>query len=412
MTKRQRVLTALDHKEPNKIPVDCGAMRSTGIMGIAYNQLKKHLGIKEGETKIYDSVQQLAVPEQWYLDRSQIDVIDLARSFSDDSSDWKNWTLPDGSRAKLPAWLRFEKHGKSWVCLNNEDEVIAEMPEYSYYFDQSIWPLFGSHKDNFDDLPYHMNRVMWSYMTDPLWKNSSKPGFYQMLREKAKRLYEETDFAIMFGFGGNLFEWGQFIYRTDEFLANLISHRREMEKMLDRLTEIHLQNLEPILEVVSPYVHIIQMGDDLGMQTGPMISPRLYREVFFPRHKKIYQMVKQKTDMYVFLHTCGEMSEFIPDLIEAGVDIINPVQTTTPGMEPEKLKGEFGKDVVFWGGGVDTQHTLPDGSPERVRIEVRKNTEIFMKDGGFVFAQIHNILAGVPPENIIAMYEEVNSIRY
>jgi uroporphyrinogen decarboxylase len=412
MTKRQRVLTALDHKDPDKIPVDCGAMRSTGIMGIAYNQLKKHLGIKEGETKIYDSVQQLAVPEQWYLDRFQIDVIDLARSFSDDSSDWKNWTLPDGSRAKLPAWLRFEKHGKSWVCLNNEDEVIAEMPEYSYYFDQSIWPLFGSHKDNFDDLPYHMNRVMWSYMTDPLWKNSSKPGFYQLLREKAKRLHEETDFAIMFGFGGNLFEWGQFIYRTDEFLANLISHRGEMEKMLDRLTEIHLQNLEPILEVVSPYVHIIQMGDDLGMQTGPMISPRLYREVFFPRHKKIYQMVKQKTDMYVFLHTCGEMSEFIPDLIEAGVDIINPVQTTTPGMEPEKLKGEFGKDVVFWGGGVDTQHTLPDGSPERVRIEVRKNTEIFMKDGGFVFAQIHNILAGVPPENIIAMYEEVNSIRY
>lgn len=412
MTSRERVLTTLEHREADKIPVDCGAMRSTGIMGIAYNRLKDHLDISGGDTKIYDSVQQLAIPEAWYLDRFQIDVLDLARSFAVNPADWQEWKLPDGSPAKYPAWLDFRQQNGGFVCVNEEGVVVAEMPEDSYYFDQSIWPLNGIRKDDFVDLPDYIRKVMWYYMAGPLWKNAGTPDFYKQLREKAKQLYEQTDRAIMIGFGGNLFEWGQFLYRTDEFFMNLISHREEMERMLDKLTEIHLQNLEPVLEAVSGYVQIIQMGDDLGMQSGPMISPKMYREVFFPRHKRIYQTIKDKSDLYVFLHSCGEMSEFIPDLIEAGVDIINPVQTNTAGMEPERLKRDFGKDIVFWGGGVDTQHVLPYGTPEDVRRDVRRNAEVFMKDGGFVFTQVHNILAGVPPENIIAMYDEVNSLSY
>jgi uroporphyrinogen decarboxylase len=136
----------------------------------------------------------------------------------------------------------------------------------------------------------------------------------------------------------------------------------------------------------------------------------MYHEIFFPRHRKIYQTVKNNSDLYVFLHSCGEISEFLPDLIEAGVDIINPVQFNTAGMEPANLKREFGKDLVFWGGGVDTQHVLPNGTPEEVRRDVRQNAEILMKDGGFVFTQVHNILAGVPPENIIAMYDEIQKL--
>lgn len=411
MTKRERVLAAINHKETEKVPVDCGAMRSTGIMGVAYNRLKNYLGINGGETKIYDMVQQLCIPEQWYLDRFQIDVIDLARAFTDNPDEWKDWALPDGSLCKIPTWLNVEKRGESWMCVNEENKIVAEMPFSSYYFDQKLWPLMGKHKDNFDDLKYYINSQMWAVMTDPLWRNASKPNFYKILREKAKNFYEETDYAIMIGFGGNLFETGQMLYRTDEFLINLISYRDEMEKMLDKLTEIHLENLEPVLEAISPYVQILQMGDDLGMQSGPMFSPKLYKEIFFPRHKKIYQMVKKKTDMYVFLHSCGAISEFIPDLIEAGVDIINPVQITAEGMEPEKLKRQFGNDIVFWGGGIDTQHILPKANPEKVREEVRKNTEIFMKGGGFIFNPVHNILADVPPENIIAMYDEVNRIR-
>jgi len=412
MTPRERVLTAINHKEPDKVPVDCGAMRSTGIMGVAYNKLKKYLGIKEGETKIYDMVQQLAIPEQWYLDRYQIDVIDLARSFADNPNDWVNWKLPDGSDAKVPAWLHIEKRNSSYVCVNEEGEVLAEMPSSSYYFDQKLWPLMGTHKKNFDDLEEILNHQMWAYMADPLWKNFGQPDFYERLREKAKKLYEETDYTIMIGFGGNLFETGQFLYRTDEFLVNLITERKEMEKMLDKLVEIYLSRLEPLLKAISPYVQIIQMGDDLGTQSGPMISPKLYREIFYPRHKKIYQYVKKNSNMYVFLHSCGAVSEFIPDLIEAGVDILNPVQISAEGMQPERLKREFGKDIVFWGGGVDTQHTLFRGTPKQVKDEVKRNTEIFMKDGGFVFNQVHNILAEVPPENIVAMYEAINEMQY
>jgi len=412
MTQRERVLHALNHKEPDKIPVDCGGMRSTGIMGVSYNRLKNHLSMEGGYTRIYDSVQQLAVPEEWYLKNFKIDVVDLARAFSENPDDWQDWNLPDGSPALMPAWLKFEKRNSGWVCVNEEGEIISQMPSSSYYFDQKIWPLLGKHKEDFEDLPKYMKKVMWDYMKDPLWKNSTRPDFYKMLSQKAKKLYEETDYAIMIGFGGNLFEWGQFLYRTDEFLVNLISHKREMEKMLDRLTEIHIQNLIPVLEAVSPYVQVIQMGDDLGMQSGPMLSPKLYREVFFPRHKKIYQTVKDKTNMFVFLHSCGSIADLIPDLIEAGVYIINPVQIAARGMEPEKLKREFGNDIVFWGGGVDTQHVLPNESPEKVREDTKRNCEIFMKNGGFVFTQVHNIQAGVPPENILAMYETVNSITY
>ncbi len=251
---------------------------------------------------------------------------------------------------------------------------------------------------------------MWSHMTDPLWKNAERPDFYQLVREKARKLYEETDYAIMTGFGGQLFELGQFLYRNDEFMMNLLAHRKEMEKMLDKLLEIHLEKLEPFLDAVSPYVQIIVMGDDLGTQNGPMISPKLYREVFYPRHREIYQMVKQKTDIAVFMHSCGGIYEFLPDLIEAGVDIINPVQTQSAGMDPIRLKKEFGKDLVFWGGGIDTQHNLPNLTAQKVKDEVKRNVEIFMPGGGYVFNQIHNILADVPPENIIAMYEAVHEM--
>lgn len=412
MTSRERVLAAINHKEPDKVPVDCGAMRSTSIMGVAYNKLKKYLGIKDGETKIYDMVQQLAIPEEWYLDRYEIDVIDLARTFADDPSDWIEWRLPDGSMAKVPAWLHIEKRNGSYVCINEQGEVLAEMPSSSYYFDQKLWPLMGTHKKNFDDLEKDLNRQMWAYMTDPLWKNFGQPDFFEKLREKAKKLYEETEYAIMIGFGGNLFETGQFLYRTDEFLMNLVTERKKMERMLDKLVEIYLSRLDPLLKAISGYVQIIQMGDDLGTQSGPMISPKLYREIFYPRHREIYQYVKKNSDMYVFLHSCGAVSEFIPDLIEAGVDILNPVQISAEGMQPERLKREFGKDIVFWGGGVDTQYTLFRGTPEQVKDEVKRNTEIFMKDGGFVFSQVHNILAEVPPENIVAMYETINEIRY
>lgn len=412
MTSRERVMMALEHKEPDKLPIDCGGMQSTGIMGIAYNNLKKYLGMPEGETKMYDPVQQLAIPEQWYLDNFQIDVVDLSRAYANNPDDWFDWTLPDGSTAKMPAWLHFEHRDDEWICIDEDGDITARMPKGTDYFTQMIYPLRGIRRDNFDDLVKQMGKSMWAHMSGPLWKNADKPEFWSTLRQTAKKMYEESDYAIMLGFGGNLFEWGQFLYRTDEFLMNLMTNRREMEKMLDTLTEIHLEKLDRTLEAISGYVQIIQMGDDLGTQGGPMIDPKLYHELFFPRHKKIYQRVKDKSDIRVFLHSCGGIYEFIPDLIEAGVDVLNPVQIGAKGMDPKVLKNEFGNDLVFWGGGVDTQHVLSLATPDEVRRDVRKNCEVFMKNGGFIFCQVHNIVAGVSPENVVAMYEEANNIRY
>jgi len=412
MTRRERVLTILQHEEADKIPIDCGAERSTTIQAIAYNNLKKYLEINEGETKINDTIQQCVIPEQWFLDMFQIDVVDLARSFAENPADWKDWTLPDGSQAKIQAWIKMERRHDMTVIVNEKGEEICKMPDSAYYFDQSIWPLMGVHKDDFEDLSQYIKKVMWAYVTDPMWSKANEPNFYSMLRENAKKLYEESDYAIIMPFGGSIFEFGQYLYRTDELLINLITHKHEIRKMVEKLTEIYMEKLPDVIDAVSPYVQIIRMGDDLGVQSGPMISPELYREVYFPYHKTMFQTVKEKSDMYIYFHTCGAMSEFIPDLIEAGVDIINPVQITASGMEPEKLKREFGKDIVFWGGGCDTQHVLPYGSPEDVKREVRDNSKIFMKDGGFVFNQVHNILADVPPENIVAMFEAANEIRY
>lgn len=412
MTSRERITLALRHREPDKVPVDCGGMRSTGLMGMTYNQLKRSLGVSGGQTKIYDMVQQLAVPEQWYLDRFQIDAVDLSRAFCEDPADWRGWTLPDGSPAQIPAWLDIRKQNGSWVCVDDDGEVLAEMPEGSFFFDQKLWPLHGMHKDSFQDLSRYLRKVMWVHMSDPLNRHAGKPGFHDLVREKAKDLYERTDAFVMLSFGGQFFEMGQFLYRNDEFLMNLVSERKEMERMLDRLLEIHLGSLEPLLEAVKPYVQLVVMGDDLGMQSGPMISPNMYRELFLPRVKRLYGMVKQKSDLFVFLHTCGAVSAFIPDIIEAGVDVINPVQTSARGMDPAALKREYGRDLAFWGGGVDTQNTMLHGTPGQVREEARRNGEIFMRDGGFVFNQVHNLLYGVPPENILAMYETANDLRY
>ncbi len=412
MTGRERVKAILNHKEADKIPVDCGAMHSSGISAITYNALKKHLGISTGDTRVYDVIQQLVIPEQWFLDRFSIDTVDLARVFSSDLSEWRDWNLPDGTAGKFPAWIDLEKRENDWVCLNSNGEDVALMAEGAFYFNQTQHPLYGRRLESFDDLPKYMDRVSWLALQDPLWKNSFKNDFFPSIGQAAKKLYEETDYSIVANYGSLVFETGQWLYRNDEFFVKMLTEPKEIMGVFERLTEIHLEKLDPFLQQVAPYADVLVMGDDLGMQTGPLISPELYREMVFPWHKEIFGFVKKKSGLKTFLHSCGSFVDIIPHLIDAGLDILNPVQTQTAGMDAEKLKAEFGKDLVFWGGGIDTQHVLASGDEDSVRKEVRRNCEVFMKDGGFVFNQIHNILPGIPPQNIVAMFEEVNSIRY
>ncbi len=409
MNKRERVVAALNHKEADKIPVDCGSMRSTGIMALAYNELKKYLGIEEGKTKVFDMVQQLAIPEQWYLDRFQIDSIDLSRTFANNESDWIEWNLPDGSKAYRPSWVDIRKEGDSWICYNEQGVNLGKMSPGLVYFTQTNYPLMGVDNADLRDLPAKMNETIWGHVADPAWRWGSDPSFGSMLEENLATVQRESDYATMFAIGGNFFEWGQYLYRTDEFLMNMMIEEEHTEKLLDRLLEIHLENTDRVLKAIGKEIDIVMFGDDFGTQNTTMISRDLYKRLIWPRQKKLFQFVHDNSSAKIFLHSCGAISSILGDLIDAGVDIINPVQIGAEGMDPAYLKKEFGKDVVFWGGGVDTQHILSLGTAQEVREATLRNCEIFYKDGGFVFNQVHNIVDGVPPENIVAMYDAVNS---
>jgi len=391
MTSRERVLTTLRHEEPDKVPVDFGAMRSTGIMAIAYNKLKEYLGINGGYTRVYDMGQQLAEPEPEILQRFQVDVIDLANTMGENSAEWENWTLPDGTPAQVhQLWYPTRRHNE-WVYLDG-DRVTSRMPENCLYFESCNPPL-----ENATHLK-DINAYKWHYYSDEDLK---------AIEHKAKKLSTETEFAIMGGFGGNILELGQALRGWSKFMMDLVLNKSFAEDFMDKMVEVHLTNLLGYLQAVSTNIHIIQMGDDLGTQSSTQMSPEMYRELIKPRHEKIYRFVKEHSDLYIFLHSCGSVYDLIPDFIDIGVDILNPVQTSAKKMDPQQLKNEFGDRITFWGGGVDTQHILPEGTPEDIQEQVKQRIQIFAPKGGFVFAPVHNIQANIPPENIVTAYDTV-----
>ncbi len=243
-----------------------------------------------------------------------------------------------------------------------------------------------------------MGKVLWSALAHSPWDHAAEDGFYDKLRGKAIELRESTDKAIMIVCGCNLMEWGMFLRRMDNFLMDCYIDKKNVEALLDQLMVRHLATLKNVCEAVGDVVDILRFGDDLGMDQSPFISPDIYRELFKPRHTALCEYVHKHSNMKTFLHSCGSIYSLMPDLIEAGYDIINPVQTTANGMDPQVLKREFGKDITFWGGGCNTRSVLNHGTTEDVRINVLKNLEVLAPGGGFVFNQEHNIMPDVPPE--------------
>jgi len=405
MNSRERVLTAIAHKEPDRVPIDQGSMRSSGIMAIAYNRLKRHLGIADPPTKVYDMIQQLAQPDGWYLERFHVDAVDLGRAF-DSPELWQDWVLPDGSEALAPAWFRSERSNGDLLVRDSSGIVIGKMPEGALYIDQCYWPASGPDGlDNYEPLEEKMAQVTWAAIPTAPFHRPLSEEHLEEIAGRARRLREETEYAIVLQVGCNLFEWSQFLFGMENLYYYLVAEKKKLAKFLDRLTEHHLETLGRLLPRVRGLVDLVVMGDDLGMQSGPQLSPETYRELFLPRHKLIYDYARRLSGAHIFMHNCGGIYQLIPSLIEAGVEVLNPVQTSARYMEPERLKREFGGEITFWGGGCDTQHVLVRGTPAEVREDVRRRMEIFMKGGGFVFTQVHNILADVPPENVIAMLE-------
>ena len=407
-TSRERVMQAVNHREPDRAPIDLGGHRSSGIMAIAYNKLKQHLGITSGNVYVYDVIQQLAIVEPEVLDRFGVDVVELGRGFSLAADDWRDWVLPDGTPCKVPSFIHPVKVGNDWHVYHDDGTLITIQKEGSLYFEQTCFPLADTEDECFEDLAAPMEKVMWVTLgTPPAPLGYDEKGLDQ-IAAGAKVLRGSTDRAIIGLFGGNLLETGQFLFRNDNFYMLLAGDSLRAQRFLDRLVEMHLENLAKFLSAVGSCIDIILFGDDLGMQTGPQISPRMYRELFKPRHKLMWKTAKRLADVKVMLHSCGGLYPLLADLIDAGLDIIQPVQTSAADMEPERLKREFGRDICLWGGGCDTQEVLPRGTPDEVAEHVRERVRILAPGGGFVFQQVHNIMADVPPESIVAMLDAVN----
>lgn len=412
MTSRERVMAAVNHKQPDCVPLDLGATPSSGISAIAYNRLKKHLGMTGGHTKIYDVVQQVVYPEQEILDRFGVDVIDIGRVFNDRDEDWYDVKLADGSTGQYPSWFHPQKQENGdWLVYDSEHTLIAKMPVGATFFDQTYFPYLEDYPDDYSDLDHQMGKVLWSALVHSPWDHAGDENFYQTLRQKVLALREQTDKALMITCGCNLFEWGTFLRRMDNFLMDIYADPEHVRELVEQLMIRHLETLKKVCDSVGDIVDILRFGDDLGMDTGMFMSQEKYRDLFKPYHTKLNEYVHKHSNMKTFLHSCGSIYPIIGDLIDAGYDILNPVQTSARQMDPGTLKREFGKDITFWGGGCNTRTVLNRSTPEEVYTYTRRMIDIFAPDGGFVFNQEHNIMPDVPPENILAMYRAVADAR-
>jgi len=398
MNSRERVLAAIRHEEPDMVPIDFGAMRSTGIMAIAYNRLKKHLNRPKSETFVYDVMQQLAEPEPWILELFQADVEQLHRyrpSFGASLRAKRAGVLPDGSAATFPAdFLPVDKDGVE--CVIVDGDTIAKRPPSSLYFEGDFHPLENARTEK------DLDAVKYTSLDDEE---------FHWLKKRAAELRASTDRAITGHFGGNFFEAGHGFFGYGEFMMRMMTEPGLVSALFDRLLDGYVADLKRYIEAVGDNIDIIIFGDDLGTQGGLAVSPAKYRELVKPYEKKLFGYVKDHTDWRIFLHCCGSVYPVMRDLIEVGVDILNPVQTAAKDMDPARLKREFGADITFWGGGAETQSTLAFGTPDEIRREVRERMRIFGPGGGYVFNQVHNIQANVPPQNVIALYEAAIASR-
>jgi uroporphyrinogen decarboxylase len=422
MTPRERVLHAFTHRKPDTVPIDFSGHRSSGLAAVAYAGLRAHLGLPRRPVKVYDPIQQLAVLDEDVLERFGVDTVEMGRGFGLSAEDWQEWKLPDGSPCLMPSWVNLERQAGQWVLKSAAGTVLGRMPDGALYFEQVHCPWAANETDDLAALPDAFEECMWTSSTTgaPPGPRAAGPDGARRLREGALKLRGSTDRAVIGLFGGNLLELGQFLYRNDNFFMILAAEPARAEAFMDRAVELYLSNMRRFMEAVGDAIDVVVFGDDLGMQTGPQISPDMYRRLFKPRHRLLWETAKKlapagrggdpsRPPVRVMLHCCGSIRTLLPDLIDAGLDAVNPVQISTAGMEAAGLKRDFGRDIVFWGGGCDTQTVLRSGSPGKVRDHVRAQVDAFAPDGGFVFQQVHNILAGVPPENIVAMFDAVRA---
>ncbi len=374
MSSRQRLLKALKHQEPDRVPFDLSSTAVTGIHHVAYRRLRRALGLADKEPVIWHLMQQLA----WVDD-------DVHEALQTDAK---------GLRPKPPSsWtLRFTEDA-DYVYYTDEWGIVRrKQREGGYYFDLCRSPLPEASS------PADVARHSFPDPTD----DARLAG----IKELAEKVRAEGRAFVLGGISAGMLEMGLWLRSFENFFCDLVSNRPLAEAICDKILELKMRYWEKALGQLGPLVDVIQEGDDYGGQHELLVSPRVWRAVFKPRLRQLLAHIKRcGPHVAIFFHSCGSIFEIIPDLIEVGVDILNPVQVAAAGMDSSRLKREFGQSLTFWGGGIDTQRVLPYGTPQAVRDEVKRRLDDFAPGGGFVFNTVHNIQADVPPENILAMVE-------
>jgi uroporphyrinogen decarboxylase len=374
MTSRERLLKALDHEEPDRVPIDLGG-NQTGIHKSAYGELLRHLGLNE-PIEIMDAVQQLARPSEAVLERFHVDTRYIAAGAA---ADWKGGIV------------KRRRNGRVWHDLTDEFGVRWSMPEDNpCYMDISHHPLAEATVDDIRSYPF---------------PKGDDPGRFAGLREKALAIRRDTPYAVVSGISGVVYEICWYMRGLEQWFCDMATQPEFCEALLDRTKTFWLDWFRAFLDEVGDVVDVIMIGDDLAGQSGPLFNPDFYRRIVKPRQREVARYIRSRSKARLWYHTCGGCAQYIPDLIENGVQILNPVQISAKGMDPADLKARFGGDIVFWGGAIDSQHVLPSASPAKIRDDVRRHLEIWKPGGGYVFNSVHNIQGGVPAENIVALYD-------
>jgi uroporphyrinogen decarboxylase len=373
MTSRERVRCALNHKEPDKIPFSLGSNIVDGFTKFAADNFETFLGLPHEDCIITHKPMGTVVTPGAVQARYPADFVTIRLK-----APWNNPSIVYGDGSYL-------------------DDYGCKMQPCEFYYDNVNRPLEGV--ITVDDIKKNT------------WPEPYASGRTEGLREEALRLRNTTDKALAADIMcGGPFEQALWMRGWEDFLADLYTDSYLADALMDKILEIDIGLWDVFLGEVGDLADVVCQGDDIAMQTGPILSPELYRKRVFKYHKQLYDFIKSKTKAKIFHHSCGGVYKLIPGLIEAGVDILNPVQTSAADMDPARLKREFGDSLSFWGA-LDTQKLLPYGSPQQVADEVKRLAEILGKDGGYIFAPGHNIQAMVPPENIKAMLDAVNCLR-
>jgi len=414
MTSRERLIATLNHRQPDRVVVDFGATYVTGIAASTLAALRKALlDEPDYRVKVHEPYQMLGLIDDKLRDVLGIDTVMLSgrrTMFGYEAADWKPFTLFDGTEVLVPGKFNTDPLPNGDLLQYPEGDKSAppsgRMPKGGFYFDAIIRqdPIDEAKLDPADNLEE------FAVLSDQEVRD---------LADAAAKLADRTTYGVVLILPGTAFgdialvpaPWMKHpkgIRDVAEWYMSTACRRDYVMRVFEGQCRIALENIDLLAEAIGDRVQVAYVtGTDFGTQRGPFISPQAYRELFKPFHKAVNDRIHQKTSWKTFIHSCGSVVELIPDFIEAGFDILNPVQTSAAGMDPRTLKRQFGNEIVFWGGGVDTQKTLPFGTPQEVYGQVRERIEIFNDGGGYVFGAIHNVQANVPVENVLAMFKAV-----